>query len=359
MSNVPSWAPPRGPHGAEGDRGRCYERCSVVGAATRPARSRGRKGSLLRAMFRRGRRHEARTEPREKGVDEQHPYWLPAHGVEPEGLLVAPRLALLRYDAPPWLTDQKSRQHRPERPPTLSPLRGVSTEEVLEALGAAFSPPELDWELVGVAFVDARPDPRIPAPSPVEVISEEPPWAVEAQEAPSDAPAPPRTPTTFASRKPRKWLREHDDIVAAVRDLSWEGYFSLVADIFRREGYEVFGGEGPDGDVIDMEVVRGAERMLVNCQLRGMRQIGVEPLVEMAQVLRRNEANGVFIITDGDFAPEAWSLADEQAITLIDREILLGLVLDFTLGTRPERTLKTHVRRLLLVLQPGGGERAS
>jgi hypothetical protein len=310
-------------------------------------------------MFRRGRRHEARTEPSSPGVDEQHPYWLPAQGVEPERLVVAPRLALLRYDAPPWLTDQKSRQHRPERPHTPSPLRGVSTEEVIEALGAVFSPPELDWELVGVAFVHARPDPRIPAPSPVEVISEAPPWAIEAQEAPAGTPVAAPAATAFTSRRPRKWLREHDDIMAAVRDLSWEGYFSLVADIFRREGYEVLGGEGPDGDVIDMEAVRGAERMLVNCQLRGLSDIGVEPLIEMAQVLRRNEASGVVIISDGDFAPEAWSLADEQAITLIDREILLGLVLDFTLGTGPERGLKTHVRRLLLVLQSGGRERAS
>ena len=310
-------------------------------------------------MFRRGRRHEARTEPSSPGVDEQHPYWLPAHGVEPERLLVAPRLALLRYDAPPWLADQKSRQHRPERPYTPSPLPGVSTEEVIEALGEVFSPHELDWELVGVAFVHARPDPRVPAPSPVEVMSEEPPWAVEPQEAPAGPPAAARTATAFTSRRPRKWLREHDDIMAAVRDLSWDGYFSLVADIFRREGYEVFGGEGPDGDVIDMEVVRGPERMLVNCQLRGISQIGVEPLMEMAQVLNRNEAGGVFIISDGDFTPDAWSLADQQAITLIDREILLGLVLAFTLGTGPERALKTHVRRLLLVLQPGGRERAS
>jgi hypothetical protein len=310
-------------------------------------------------MFRRGRRHKARTEPSSPGEDEQHPYWLPAQGVEPERLLVTPRLALLRYDAPPWLADQKSRQRRPERPHAPSPLRGVSTEEVIEALGAVFSPPELDWELVGVAFVHARPDPRTPAPSPVEAMLEEPPWAVEAQHAPAETVARKRTATALTSRRPRKWLREHDEIMAAVRDLSWEGYFSLVADIFRREGYEVFGGEGPDGDVIDMEVVRGAERMLVNCQLRGLSQIGVEPLIEMAQVLQRNEADGVFVVSDGEFAPEAWSLADEHAITLIDREILLGLVLNFTLGTGAERTLKSHVRRLLLVLQPGGRERAS
>ena len=162
---------------------------------------------------------------------------------------------------------------------------------------------------------------------------------------------------TFTGRKPRKWLREHDEILAAVRDLSWEGYRSLIADIFRREGFEVFEGEGPDVDVIDMEVVRGAERMIVNCQLRGLGEIGVEPLSEMAQVAQRNGVDGAFIVSDGDFVSEAWSLADGQALTLIDRETLLGLVLDFTLGGR-EKGLTAYMRRLLLSVQPGYRESA-
>ena len=102
-----------------------------------------------------------------------------------------------------------------------------------------------------------------------------------------------------------------------------------------------------------MEVVRGAERMLVNCQLRGEREIGVEPLAEMAQVALRNGASGVFIVSDGEFAPEAWALADGQSLLLIDRETLLGLVLDFTLGTGREKSLRSQVRRLLSVVQPG------
>jgi hypothetical protein len=156
----------------------------------------------------------------------------------------------------------------------------------------------------------------------------------------------------FDSRKPRKWLSEHDAITTAVRELSWEGYCSLVADILRREGYEVFGGEGPDGDVIDMELVRGRERTLVNCQLRGLDQIGAEPLDEMAQVAGRNGADGVLVITDGDFAPEAWAVADERGITLIDREILIGLVLELTLGSGGRPSLRAQVRRLLSGVQP-------
>jgi hypothetical protein len=279
--------------------------------------------------------------------------------VEPERVLIAPRAALLRYDSPPWLVNQELRQHQRERSHAASPLRGVSTQEVLAALAGVFSPTELDWELVGVTFVHAEIADATLANRPVEVkVEESPPWASEAEPAPESTPTPGPVARATTPRKPVKWLPEHDEIMAAVREMSWEGYRSLIADILRTDGYEVFGGEGPDSDVIDMEVVRGAERMLVNCQLRGIDQIGVEPLAEMAQVALRNGADGAFIISDGDFEPEAWSLADGQSLVLIDRETLLGLVLDFTLGGAREKGLRSQVRKLLSVVQPGTRERA-
>lgn len=311
-------------------------------------------------MFRRGRRFEATTSA--LGVDE-HPSWSYGQGVEPEQVPVAPRATLLRYDSPPWLIEQELRKHHRERSHAASPLRGVSTQEVLAALVDAFSPAELDWDLIGVSFVEAGPDPTVPVDSPVELIAGAP-WAVDAESSQQvpvlDVPFGPSVDLlterggqriTFTTRKPARWGREHDQIVAAVRELAWDGYFALVGDIFRREGYEVFGGEGPDGDVIDMEAVRGAERLLVNCQLRGLDQIGVEPLSEMFLVAQRNEA-GVAIVSDGDFAPEAWTFADEQGIAIIDKEILTGLVLELTLGNALSTNLRRKARRLLSILQP-------
>jgi hypothetical protein len=300
-------------------------------------------------VFRRGRRYEATTEP--VGVDEQLSWSSGQRGKS--GLrLVVPKTALLRYDSPPWLIEQELRKHHRERSHAASPLRGVSTEEVLAALVDAFSPSELDWDLVGVAFVQARPDPRIPAESPIEVMLEAPPWADASEPALAAPPVVAHAARAFTSRRPPRWLSEHDEILAAIRGLSWEGYFALVGDIFRREGYEVFGGEGPDGDVIDMEIVRGAERALVSCQLRGLEGIGVEPLNEMALVAQRTDAGGVFVVSDGDFAVEAWDFADGQGITLIDREIITGLVLELTLGNARGSKLRAQVRRLASILQP-------
>ncbi len=140
---------------------------------------------------------------------------------------------------------------------------------------------------------------------------------------------------------------ESHRVLASVCELSWEGYWSLVADIFRRRGHVVFAGEGPDRDVIDMEVSRdGQGRVIVNCQLRGMRQISTAPLEEMVLVAERNGASGVLLITDGDFSPEAHSYAAGRPLILVDGEALLELVLELTLGDERDRRLGARLARM-------------
>jgi restriction system protein len=140
---------------------------------------------------------------------------------------------------------------------------------------------------------------------------------------------------------------ESHRVLASVRELSWEGYWSLVADIFRHHGHAVFAGEGPDRDVIDMEVSRdGLGRLIVNCQLRGMKQIGAAPLEEMVQVAERNGADGALLITDGDFSPEAHSYAAGRSLILVDGDALLDLVLELTLGDERDRRLGARLARM-------------
>jgi restriction system protein len=136
-------------------------------------------------------------------------------------------------------------------------------------------------------------------------------------------------------------------VLTSVRELSWEGYSSLIADIFRRRGHDVFAGEGPDQDVIDMELSHeGDRRLIVNCQLRGMRRIGTGPLEEMHLVAQRNGAAGVLLITDGDFSPEAHSFAAGRSLILVDGAALLELVLELTLGNATERRIGARLARL-------------
>lgn len=145
-------------------------------------------------------------------------------------------------------------------------------------------------------------------------------------------------------RRRQQLLREKRGILEAVRRLSWEGYTSLLADIFRRLGYEVHAGEGPDEDVIDMELSRGAERMLVNCQLRGFSHIDGAPLLEMAAVAQSNGAEGVFIVSDGDFAGDARTVAEQHPVVLVDGETLCDLVVGLTLAGQKKSNGKLSTR---------------
>jgi len=140
---------------------------------------------------------------------------------------------------------------------------------------------------------------------------------------------------------------ESQKVLSSVRELSWDGYRSLVADIFRRHGHMVFEGEGPDSDVIDMEITRdGNGRVIVNCQLRGMKQIPAEPLREMAMVGLRNGADRVLLITDGDFSPEAHRFAAAHSLVLVDGSALFELVIELAMGDERDRRLSTRLAKL-------------
>lgn len=141
---------------------------------------------------------------------------------------------------------------------------------------------------------------------------------------------------------------ESQRVLTSVRALSWDGYRSLVADIFRRHGHDVFEAEGPDRDVIDMEVTRdGRGRLIVNCQLRGMSQISTEPLREMAIVGLRNGADGVLLITDGDFSAEAREFAQSHSLILVDGDALFELVRELAVGDERDRKLSARLARIL------------
>lgn len=123
-------------------------------------------------------------------------------------------------------------------------------------------------------------------------------------------------------------------IIESIRALPWDGYHQLMADIFRQEGCEVWAGDGADADIIDLEVTRGGLRILVDFQLRGERRIGTAPVMEMASAGQRVQADEVFLITDGDFTPEAIAIAPGLGVVLIDGHSLVDLVLRFTIGDR-------------------------
>jgi len=147
--------------------------------------------------------------------------------------------------------------------------------------------------------------------------------------------------TRIQAQRDEENRRYRADILNAVRNLSWDGYTALLADIFRRKAFEVFPppSTGSDLDVIDMVVDRDGQRMLVNCQLRGESDIPVAAVTEMAQVIYNYSVSGAYLVSDGNYQPGAAEQAPAAGIVLIDGEALIDLVIETTLKDESKPTM--------------------
>lgn len=139
--------------------------------------------------------------------------------------------------------------------------------------------------------------------------------------------------TRVTAQQEEEDRRYRAEILAAVRNLSWDGYQALIADIYRRKAFEVFPPpvSGSDLDVIDLVVDRDGQRMLINCQLRGEMDIPAAAVTEMGNVVYNYSVAGAYLIADGSFAPDAEAAASASGVTLIDGEALIDLVIETTL----------------------------
>jgi hypothetical protein len=189
---------------------------------------------------------------------------------------------------------------------------------------------------------------RMQAPSPVapEVTAEQPQWELppaepEAELEPAE-PGPKKRGwrdrvssrmTRVSEQKAEEEARYRQEILAAVRNLSWDGYQALIADIYRRKAFEVFPPpvSGSDLDVIDLVVDRDGKRMLINCQLRGEDDIPAAAVTEMGNVVYNYSVAGAYLIADGSFAADALEVAPSTGVVLIDGEALIDLVIETTL----------------------------
>ena len=151
------------------------------------------------------------------------------------------------------------------------------------------------------------------------------------------------------ARREQDNLRFRTDVLNAVRNLSWDGYQALIADVFRRKGFEVFPPPegGPDLDVIDMVADRDGQRFLVNCQLRGITEVPLAAVTEMARVVGNYVVSGAYLISDGTFEAGAAEYAPTANIVMIDGEALIDLVVETTLKDERKAGFGKKVAKVL------------
>jgi restriction system protein len=109
------------------------------------------------------------------------------------------------------------------------------------------------------------------------------------------------------------------DSPAVLNQMSWRDFERLVADYFRRRGFDIkaIGGGRPDGGV-DLIVYRGTDEYVVQCKQWKALRVGVVPVRELYGVVAARRAVGGFMVTSGSFTDEAIRFAAGISIELID-----------------------------------------
>jgi restriction system protein len=117
------------------------------------------------------------------------------------------------------------------------------------------------------------------------------------------------------------------DPVKAIAEMHWREFERLLGAAFRTQGFEVrdLGGPGPDGGV-DLVLTRDGKRYLAQCKHWKVWQVGVSIVRELNGVVAAQKADGGYVISSGQFSPDALAFAESCQITLIDGAKLQAMI---------------------------------
>jgi restriction system protein len=132
---------------------------------------------------------------------------------------------------------------------------------------------------------------------------------------------------SFWLGKRRQTLVDQQTSLESLRAVSWKDFEFLVAEAYRRQGYEVnFSlGKGADGGV-DLVLRKSGRTSLVQCKQWKVFSVGAPVIREMFGLMTAEQADEAIIVTSGKFTSEAESFARGKSIKLVDGPRLLGLV---------------------------------
>jgi restriction system protein len=111
----------------------------------------------------------------------------------------------------------------------------------------------------------------------------------------------------------------------AIAALSWRDFERLIGETFRGRGFQVtgFGSRGADG-AADLALVKTGERFLVQCKHWRKHEVGVLAVRELSTALDAVGAQGGYVLTAGEFTPEAREFARRARIELIGGRALIA-----------------------------------
>jgi restriction system protein len=117
------------------------------------------------------------------------------------------------------------------------------------------------------------------------------------------------------------------DNLLAISGLSRGEVERLVAQAYRRQGYQVVGTAGsaaePDSGLL---LTKPTQRVLLQCKYWKTRKLAESPVRELYGMMAAQSANAGILITSGSFTLEASRFAGYGRIQLIDGPRLLALL---------------------------------
>lgn len=113
----------------------------------------------------------------------------------------------------------------------------------------------------------------------------------------------------------------------SIRALPWQEFEMLVGEAFRRQGYvvEERGGSAPDGG-IDLVLLKGGRRVVVQCKRWQTKQVGVTFVRELYGVMTAEGADEAIFVSSGEYTDDARAFANGKPIQLIDGNALLKMI---------------------------------
>ncbi|MGO8835995.1 MAG: restriction endonuclease [Limisphaerales bacterium] len=132
---------------------------------------------------------------------------------------------------------------------------------------------------------------------------------------------------SFWFSRHRRRLVDVQTSLESLRNTPWKQFEFLVAEAFRRQGYQVEYslGRGADGGV-DLTLRRDGRTSLVQCKQWKVFSVGAPVIREMFGLLTAEQADEAIIVTSGSFTRDAQSFAEGKPIRLVDGPQLLALV---------------------------------
>lgn len=133
---------------------------------------------------------------------------------------------------------------------------------------------------------------------------------------------------SWKNSKVRKNLLARQRCLDDIRALTWQEFELLVGEFYRCQGYSVMetGQGGADGG-IDLVLMRGTEKIIVQCKQWKSSSIGAPVIREMFGLMHHHSARSVKIVCCGRFTKDAWAFSRGKPIDLVGGDKLLAMML--------------------------------